>query len=144
MDDGGPSLPLGSSADGFRAVALTNTDGSHAVLIRDAERPKALLTVGTDARAGRVLVTPLADGVELRKDREAAAQWIAAGSVGGPYAQDGARRKTSGETGPETRRSGGVPAWADVIGLALVLAIFALTILGVLTVVGWLSALLGA
>ena len=143
MDDGGPSLPLGSSAEGFRAVALTNTDGSHALLVRDGDRPRALVTIGTDARAGRVLVTPLDEGVELRKDREAAAQWIAAGSVGRPSVQQAGREPSTGEAGRDTHESSHVPAWADVIGLGLVLVIFGLTILGVLTAVAWLARLFG-
>ena len=122
MDERGPSLPLGSGTDGLRAVGLTNSDGSHAVLVRDGERPKLVLTVGTEARAGRVLVTPLDDGVELRRDREAAAQWIASGSV--------ARRPTR------------VPAWANAIGFALVIAIFGLLVVGALTVVGWVAGAL--
>lgn len=137
MDEAGPMLSLGTSADGFSASALTNTDGSHALLIRDAERPRALVTVGTDARAGRVIVTPLDDGVELRKDREAAAQWIAAGSI-----------VPEGRSAPPVRQvpehaQAHVPAWANVIGLALVLFILALTILGALTLVGWLTRLVG-
>ena len=120
MDEPGAAIPLGGAADPLTAVALTNADGTRAMLIREGEQPKALITVGTDARAGRILVTPLDGEVELRRDREAAAQWIAAGSVA---------RRTAAR----------VPAWADAIGLALVLMIFALTIVGALTVIGWLA-----
>ena len=134
MDDRGPALLLGSAAEAFRAVALTNADGTHAVLIREAERPRALLTVGTEARAGRVVVTPLDEGVELRSDREAAARWIAGGSVVSPRAPSPAQAV---ERGPVR-----VPAWANVIGLALVLLIFGLTILGALTAIAWLAGLL--
>ena len=119
MDDGGPSLPLGGGVEGVRAVGLTNADGSHAVLVRAGERPKAVLTVGTDARAGRLLVTALDDGVELRRDPEAAAQWIASGSV--------------------RTRAARVPAWANFIGLVLVVLVFALTVIGALTAASWLA-----
>lgn len=123
VDDSGVSLPLGSGAEGFEAVPLRNAQGNHAILIRDADRGRALVTLGEDARAGRVLVTPLDDGVELRTDRDAAAQWIALGSV--------------------ARQQAPVPAWASLIGLAIVLGIVALTLLGSLSFFGWLFDVTG-
>ena len=136
MDDSGPSLPLGPGPDGPRAVPMTNADGNHAVLVRDGDLPKVLVTIGTDARAGRVLVTPLDKSVEIRRDREAAAQWIAGGSVTSPRTQAAVPAARPAERTPAR-----VPAWANVIGLALVLLIFGLTILGALTLAGWLAGL---
>ena len=120
----GASLPVGEPNDDFTATAVPNAEGSHALVIGQGERPMVLVSAGRDARAGRLLVTALDDSVELRTDREAAAQWIARGSV--------------------ARRVARAPAWANATGFVLVVVIFALTVLGAVTVIGWVTSALSS
>lgn len=119
-----PSLPIGHSGR-LEAVPLTNATGSHALLVRQDEEPRALFT-GEQAPGSRerLVVVPLDEDVEVRIDGDALAIWLAQGSVG---------------------RSAGsqVPAWASFIGFALVLLILFFLILGSLTFFSWLFATLG-
>ena len=75
-------IPLGSSGR-LEAQPLTNAVGNHAVLVREGEQPRALLTA--EAGAGerqRVVIVPLDDDVELRVDGDAMAVWLSQGSIG--------------------------------------------------------------
>jgi len=118
-----PPLPLGASGR-LQALPLTNATGDHALLVRQGETARALLTgESTSGERDRVVVVPLDDDVELRVDGDALAIWLARGSVG---------------------HSGGpVPAWASAIGFVLVIAVIGLAVLGSLTFFAWLAGVLG-
>ena len=121
---GGPVLPVGSGqGPPLVAVGLTNTAGAQAILVRDGERPRLLLTA--ERMSGgeeRLIIAPLDAGHEVRREGDALAAWIAEGSVATRVAR--------------------VPAWASVVGLALVLAVLALLVLGALTFAGWVGEMM--
>jgi len=125
MDDlGDQHAPLQLGASGrLQALPLTNATGDHALLVRQGESARALLT-GESASGDRdrVVIVPLDDDVELRMDGDALAIWLARGSVGRPTAS--------------------VPAWASAIGFVLVVAVIGFAVLGSLTFFGWLADLL--
>ena len=126
MDDPGDqhaTLQLGASGR-LQALPLTNAAGDHALLVRQGDAARALLT-GESARGDRdrVVVVPLDEDVELRMDGDALAIWLARGSVG--------------------RATALVPAWASAIGFVLVVAVIGFAVLGSLTFFGWLAGLLG-
>ena len=123
MEDQQPAIPIGSSGR-LEALALSNAVGNHAVLLREADTPRALLTgePGTGSRE-RVVLVPLDDDVELRIDGDAMAVWLAQGSVRTPPAV--------------------VPAWASAIGLVILLAVIGFTLIGSFTFFGWLFGALG-
>jgi hypothetical protein len=126
MEPTAPSFPLGSDGR-VQAAPLANATGAHALLVRDAEGPRVLLTVdearSRSARAGLV-VTPFDEDVDVHVDGDALAVWLARDSVGG------ASTATA-------------PAWASAIGLVLLLVIVAFAVLGSLTFFGWLFRALG-
>ena len=126
MDEAQAPIPLGS-AGRLLATPLTNAVGDHALLVRQGEAARALVTAespgrGDDGRE-RVVVVPLDTDVELRIDGDALAIWLARGSVAPPAAS--------------------VPAWASAIGLVLVIAVLAFAVLGSVTFFAWLFRLLG-
>jgi hypothetical protein len=116
-------FPLGPNGR-LAAEPLTNAIGNHAVLVREGEQPRALLTVesGSPERA-RVVVVPLDTDVELRVDGDALAIWLSQGSIG-----------------PQPSN---VPVWANAIGFALVIAAVGFVVLGSVTFFGWLFRALG-
>lgn len=119
-----PTLPIGRSGR-LEAVGLTNTTGSHALLVRQDEEPRALFTgEPTEGSRERLVVVPLDDDVEVRVDGDALAVWLAQGSVG----------RAAGRT---------VPAWANAIGFGLVVLVLGFLLLGGVTFFSWLFALLG-
>lgn len=122
MDAELPALPIGHSGR-LEAAALTNTAGNHAVLVREADAPRALLTTEEATPRARLVVTPLDDDVELRVDGDALAVWLTQGSVAG-----------GGER---------VPAWANALGFALLLLLVIFVVVGGATVAGWLVSLAG-
>jgi len=117
-------LPIGTSGR-LQAIGLANASGSHAVLVREAGEPRALL-IGDPPAAGRerLVVTPLDDDVELRVDGDALALWIGEGSL-------------------LPQRVESVPGWASAVGLIVLLVMLALAVLGSLTFFGWLVSVLG-
>ena len=117
-------LPIGTSGR-LQAIGLANASGSHAVLVREAGEPRALL-IGDPPAAGRerLVVTPLDDDVELRVDGDALALWIGEGSLLPPRVES-------------------VPGWASAVGLIVLLVMLALAVLGSLTFFGWLASVLG-
>ncbi|PZR64649.1 MAG: hypothetical protein DLM71_02085 [Chloroflexi bacterium] len=118
-----PPLPIGPGGR-LEAVPLTNAAGNHAVLVREADTPRALLTATQpDQGRHRLLVLPLDDDVSLHVDGDALAVWLAEGPIG--------------------PRPVAVPAWASFIGLAVLLLLLALTVVGTITVFGWLLSALG-
>ena len=116
-------IPLGVSGR-LEAQPLTNAIGNHALLVREGDEPRALLTAesGSDDRQ-RVVVVPLDSDVELRVDGDALAIWLSQGSIG---------------PAPSN-----VPAWANAIGFALVIAAVTFMLLGSVTFFGWLFRTLG-
>jgi hypothetical protein len=119
-----PSLPIGHSGR-LEAVSLSNATGSHALLVREDEQPRALFTgeLASGSRE-RLVVTPLDDEVEVRIDGDALAVWLAEGSVGRAAASR-------------------VPAWANAAGFALVLLMILFLVIGSVTFFGWLFTALG-
>ena len=122
--DLGPVLAVGSGhGPPLEAVGLTNAEGAQAILVRDGERPRLL--VATERVSGgheRLVIAPFDAGHEIRREGDALAAWIA--------------------RPPVTRRVARVPAWASVLGYVLVVGVAGLTILGSLTLIGWLGAML--
>ncbi|HET7142292.1 MAG TPA: hypothetical protein VFJ03_07400 [Candidatus Limnocylindria bacterium] len=121
MDEAGAALPLGASGR-LEAVPLTNAAGDHALLVRQGDQTRALLTGERGSERERVIVIPLDDDVETRVDGDALAVWLARGSVG--------------------RAPSAVPGWANAIGFVLVLAVIGFAILGSATFFAWLLGLL--
>lgn len=122
--EGSPApIPLGASGR-LAAHPLTNSVGNHAVLVREGDEPRALVTaeLGSTERQ-RVVVVPLDSDVELRVDGDALAIWLSQGSIG---------------PAPSN-----VPAWANLIGFVLVIAVVAFALLGSATFFGWLFRILG-
>jgi hypothetical protein len=123
MESPQASFPLGQ-AGRLEAGPLTNAIGNHAVLVREGEQPRALVTVEKgSADRHRVVVVPLDTDVELRVDGDALAIWLSQGSVG---------------PAPSN-----VPGWANAIGFALVILAVGFMVLGSVTFFGWLFRSLG-
>jgi len=115
------SVPLGSSGR-LEALSLRNAAGDHALLVREGEASRALVTGERSADRDRVVVVPLDDDVELRMDGDALAVWLATGSM-----------RTAGAH---------VPGWASAVSFALVIVVVGFAILGSLTFFAWLVRLL--
>jgi hypothetical protein len=127
-DDAGASLPLGRSAR-LEAAALTAA-GDHAVLVRETgagQRGRALLTTDKLADGERLVVMPLDDEVEVRVDGDALAVWLGAGSLA--------------ELPPQQRPmpSTAVPAWASIIGGALLIVVMLFAVIGSAVVFTWIA-----
>jgi hypothetical protein len=103
---------------------MTNASGNHALLVREGDQPRALLTAesGSGERQ-RVVIVPLDNDVELRVDGDAMAVWLSQGSISRPQAA--------------------VPAWANALGYLLVVAALGFAVLGSVTFFGWLFGVLG-
>jgi len=122
MEDAPAPIPIGPTGR-LQAQPLTNASGNHALLVREGEQPRALLTAESGAgERQRVVIVPLDSEVELRVDGDAMAVWLSQGSIGPPSS---------------------VPAWASAIGFVLVIAVVVFTILGSLTFFNWLFGTLG-
>jgi hypothetical protein len=116
-------LPLGRS-NALEVAALTSSDGDHAVLVRQGDQPRALLTA--ESADDRLVLIPLDDRSEMRVDGDALAIWL-----------------TQGSLRPSRSSRSSLPKWASAIGLLLLLLILAFAILGSLTFFGWLFSSLG-
>ncbi|HKO34534.1 MAG TPA: hypothetical protein VJY85_12385 [Candidatus Limnocylindria bacterium] len=119
MDESG-ALPLGATGR-LEAVPMTNAAGDHALLVRQGDSSRALLTGERGPDRERVVVVPLDDDVEMRMDGDALAVWLTSGSIG--------------------MQPQAVPAWANVLGLALVLLVLAFAVIGSVVAFGWLASL---
>lgn len=125
------TLPIGRSGR-LEAMALSAA-GDHAVLVResgDDQRGRALLTTDKLAAGERLVVMPLDDEVEVRVDGDALAVWLGAGSL----AQLPADQRPIAEATH-------VPAWATVVGGALLLLIVAFALIGSAVAFDWLTRL---
>jgi hypothetical protein len=114
------SLPIGRFGR-IEAIGLTGPDGDHALLVRQGPAHRALLTADP---ADRLIVTPLDDEVDIRVDGDALAVWLGSAPVTTPTPSE-------------------VPAWASVVGLALLLIMIAFTVLGGAVAASWLVDVLG-
>ena len=123
MEGSQAPFPLGPNGR-LEAEPLTNAIGNHAVLVREGEQPRALVTVeeGSPERQ-RVVIVPLDTDVEMRVDGDALAIWLSQGSIG---------------PAPSN-----VPGWANAIGFALVIGAVGFMVLGSVTFFGWLFRSLG-
>ena len=117
MDELPTPIPLGASGR-LQAQPLVNAVGDHALLVRQGEDSRALITGEAATGRDRVVVVPLDDDVELRVDGDALAVWLARGSVSTSVAR--------------------VPGWASAIGLLLVVAFVGFALLGSATAFAWL------
>jgi hypothetical protein len=118
MEGSTASIPLGI-AGRLEAEPLSNARGNHAMLVREGEQPRALLTAEPgDGERERLVIVPLDEVVQLRVDGDALAVWLADGSA--------------------TRGTAGVPMWANAIGFVLVIAVVGFAVLGSVTFFGWL------
>jgi hypothetical protein len=126
MDAEGPRLPIGRSGR-LEAVALTGPDGDGALLILDADEPRALVAgrVG-GGTAERLVVTAMREPVETAVDADAVAAWLASAPLG------------TGRGTPE-----GVPAWASLVGLVLLVAVVAFALIGSAVSFAWLVETFG-
>lgn len=120
MEPALPSLPLGRR-NTLEVAPLTNSDGDHAVIVREAGEPRALLTAESDD--DRLVLIPLDDRSEMRVDGDALAIWLVQGSL-------------------RAQRSA-LPVWASFMGVVLLLVVVAFAILGSLTFFHWLFSSLG-
>ena len=120
MDESGAALPLGASGR-LEAVPLTNAAGDHALLVRQGDTSRALLTGERGEDRERVVVIPLDEEVEMRMDGDALAVWLTRGSIA-PVPSE-------------------VPAWASAIGFLLLLVLVGFAVLGGLTFFSWLVRL---
>lgn len=122
--EGSPApIPLGVGGR-LEAQPLTNSVGNHALLVREGESQRALVTAESGpGERQRVVVVPLDDEVELRVDGDAMAVWLSQGSIG--------------------RRQAAVPVWANAIGYLLVIAAVGFAVLGSITFFSWLFGVLG-
>lgn len=125
------SLPVGRSGR-LEALALT-VAGDHAVLVRETtpdERGRALLTTDKLAAGERLVVMPLDDEVDVRVDGDALAVWLGAGSM--------AQLPPNQRPIPEGTH---VPAWASIIGGALLVLTLVFAVIGSAVVFTWLTRL---
>ncbi|HET7521030.1 MAG TPA: hypothetical protein VFK61_05775 [Candidatus Limnocylindria bacterium] len=121
MEDAASALPLGPSGR-LEAVPLANAAGDHALLVRQGETTRALLTGERGEERERVVVIPLDEDVEMRMDGDALAVWLARGSLAPVHEE--------------------VPAWANAVGFLLVVLVVGFAILGSAVFFGWLVRLL--
>jgi hypothetical protein len=120
MNELPPAMPLGATGH-LEAQPLTNARGDHALLVREGDDSRALITGERASGRDRVVVVPLDEDVELRVDGDALAVWLAQGSV--------------------STRAAEAPGWASLVGLVLVLAFVGFAVVGSVTTFGWLLGL---
>ena len=126
--------PMAIGRAGRLEAAALEAGGDHAVLIRETggdARPRALLTTDKLASGERLVVMPLDEEVEVRVDGDALAIWLGSGVVGEVPPQHHALAPTD------------VPAWAGLVGGALLITLLAFALIGSAVVFTWLTRLLG-
>ncbi len=124
------TIPVGRSGR-LEAMALSAA-GDHAVLVREARpegRGRVLLTTDKLSTGERLVVMPLDDEVEVRVDGDALAVWLGAGSIQQVPPQQVAMDGRS------------VPAWASLVGGALLLLVLAFAVIGSAVSFAWLVSL---
>lgn len=124
-----PALPVGRS--GRLEAAPLATAGDHALLVRETGadgRGRALLTTDKRPDGERLVVMPLDDEVEVRVDGDALAVWLGSSSIQTVPPQQHA-------LAPEA-----APAWATLVGGALLLLVVAFAVIGSAVAFSWLMA----
>ena len=110
----------------MEAISLENPAGGRAILIRTEDGPRVLVKIRTRGKTkARVTVVPLDAGVEVSRERDALAAFIAAGTI-----------VPAGEASR-------VPRWANAMGYVLIFLVVGFTLLGSLTFFGWLFGAIG-
>ena len=127
--DGDPlPLPLGRSGR-TEVLPLANSAGDHALLVRQSDVPRLLLTaeavVADPAGRELVVVMPLDDDIETRVDGDVLAVWVAVGSRSGATV-------------------GRPPGWASALGFLMVIALVILVVVGSAAMFGWLLDVISA
>ena len=115
-------IPIGRTGV-IEALPLAHAD-DHALLVREAGRPRALLTADAAGSDERLVLTPLDDEVDTRVDGDALAVWLGSAPL-------------------VPARSERPPAWASLIGLVLLLVLVAFAVVGGGVAFGWLLELIG-
>jgi hypothetical protein len=125
------TLPIGRA--GRYVVAPLAAAGDHALLVRetrDGNRARALVTTDKLPAGERLVVMPLDDDVDVRVDGDALAVWLGSGSLR--------------QLPPDQRPIEHVhaPAWATLVGGALLLLVVAFAVIGSAVTFGWIADLL--
>ena len=126
-----PRLPVGRT--GRLEAAALSAAGDHALLVRETGadgRGRALLTTDKRPDGERLVLMPLDDEVEVRVDGDALAVWLGSSSIQTVPPQQHA-------LAPEE-----APAWATLVGGALLLLVVAFAVIGSAVTFSWLMALL--
>lgn len=125
MEEAADEFPIPIGRTGMiEALPLAHAD-DHALLVREAGRPRALLSADAAGPTERLVLTPLDDELDMRVDGDALAVWLGSAPL-------------------LPTRSLRPPAWASLIGLLLLLVLLALAIIGGAVAFGWLLELVGA
>jgi hypothetical protein len=106
--------------------------GDHAVLVREArkeQRGRALITTDKLPSGERLVIMPLDEDVDVRVDGDALAVWLGAGSI---------QQVPQQQMSVDARH---VPAWATVVGAALLLVMVAFALIGSAVTFSWLASL---
>jgi hypothetical protein len=122
------SVPIGRS--GRLEAAPLAAAGDHAILVRETgpdRRGRALLTTDKRPEGERLVVMPLDDDVEVRVDGDALAVWLGSGSLGHVPPQQMALDSAT------------VPAWATLVGGALLLLVVGFAVIGSGVVFTWIA-----
>ncbi|HEX2766753.1 MAG TPA: hypothetical protein VHR55_08995 [Candidatus Limnocylindria bacterium] len=127
------SLPIGRS-DRLEAIPLAAA-GDHALYVRETDpgqRGRVLLTTDKLPAGERLVVVPLDAEVDVRIDGDALAVWLGRGSLQ--------------QVPPEQRPidHAHVPAWATIVGGALLLLVLLFAVIGSAVAFTWLLRLIGA
>lgn len=126
------SLPVGRSGR-LEAKAL-HAAGDHAVLVCETGEPgrgRALVTTDKLPTGERLVLMPLDDEVEVRVDGDALAVWLGAGSI---------QQVPPQHVAIDDRD---VPAWATLVGGALLLLVVGFAVIGSAVVFSWLVGAFG-
>jgi hypothetical protein len=124
------TMPVGRSGR-LEAMALAAA-GDHAVLVREARserRGRALITTDKLPSGERLVIMPLDEEVDVRVDGDALAVWLGSGSI---------QQVPQQEMAVDARH---VPAWATLVGGALLLLVVAFAVIGSAVTFSWLAGL---
>lgn len=125
------TMPVGRTGR-LEAMALVAA-GDHAILVRESGsegRGRVLLTTDKLPSGERIVVMPLDDDIEVRVDGDALAVWLGAGST----------RQVPPQQMPVDQRD--VPAWATLVGGAMLVLVLAFAVIGSAVSFSWLASLL--
>ena len=127
------TAPMAVGRSGRLEAAALEAGGDHAVLVRETggrARNRALLTTDKLPTGERLVVMPLDQEVEVRVDGDALAVWLGSGLLGNVPPEHHAVPQSD------------VPAWAIIIGGALLIVVLAFAVIGSAVVFTWLTRLL--